>query len=204
MTKALLVIDPQYDFCEGGALGVDGATAILPLINKLSEDHDIVIMSQDWHGPNNISFASVHGVQPFQMRDVYYHGGVEHTPQMMWPDHCVMGTHGAEFHEDVQPTVDRAIAVIRKGYRDGVDSYSAFFENDKVTPTGLHGMLQELGVTEVVLCGIALDYCVRYSAEDAKRLGYGVTVLVDACAGIDENSVKEAMDSFDDLGIVVG
>lgn len=199
--KALLVIDPQYDFCEGGALAVAGGVEALKRINEISEDYEVIIVSQDYHSRQNISFASRHGVDPFTLKEVPLGDGT--TMQMMWPDHCVGGTTGADFHEVIMPTVDRAIAVIRKGYRDHVDSYSAFFENDGVTPTGLSGMLKELGVTHVDLCGIALDYCVRFSAEDAVKEGLTVSVILDACAGIAEDSVGAAMESFKSLGISI-
>lgn len=199
--SALIVIDPQNDFCEGGALAVKGGAALMPKINDLAKKFDIVVVSQDWHSRNNVSFASVHGVDPFTTKDVQYHPGEELTTQVMWPDHCVMGTDGADFHPDVKPAVDKAISIIRKGYRDNIDSYSAFFENDGRTPTGLDGLLRELGVKNIYLCGIALDYCVRYTAEDAARLGYEVTVITDATAAIAPNTEDDARESFKNLGV---
>ena len=161
---ALLVIDPQNDFCEGGRLAVAGGAGIMPLINRLSARFDRVIVTQDWHTPDQISFASNHpGAAPFTEIEVAY------GPQMLWPDHCVQGTPGADFHLDAAPAVNKALAVIRKGYNPAVDSYSGFYENDHRTATGLAGLLRDLGVKRVFLCGLAYDYCVRFTAEDAVR-----------------------------------
>jgi len=194
---ALLVIDPQNDFCEGGALAVRGGAGIMPLINQLSERFAKVIVTQDWHTPDQISFASNHpGAAPFTEIEVAY------GRQMLWPDHCLQGSVGADFHPEVKPTLDRAVAVIRKGYNPAVDSYSGFFENDHRTPTGLAGLLRDLGVTRVFLAGLALDYCVRFTAEDAVREGFEAVVITDASRAIAPQTEAAALDSFRALGVV--
>lgn len=194
---ALLVIDPQNDFCEGGALAVQGGARIMPLINQLSERFAKVIVTQDWHTPDQISFASNHpGAAPFTEIEVAY------GRQMLWPDHCLQGSVGADFHPEVKPTLDRAVAVIRKGYNPAVDSYSGFFENDHQTPTGLAGLLRDLGVTRVFLAGLALDYCVRFTAEDAVREGFEAVVITDASRAIAPQTEAAALDSFRALGVV--
>jgi nicotinamidase/pyrazinamidase len=176
--KALVVIDMQYDFCPGGALAVAGGDEIIPAINRLIADHDHVVLTQDWHPAGHSSFASSHaGKAPFEMIDMPY------GPQTLWPDHCVQGTRGAQFHDALEWT--RAELVIRKGFRKEIDSYSAFFENDHKTPTGLGGYLRERGISEVTLCGLATDFCVAFSAIDAARHGLSTTVILDACRGID-------------------
>ena len=194
---ALLVIDPQNDFCEGGALAVQSGARIMPLINQLSERFAKVIVTQDWHTPDQISFASNHpGAAPFTEIEVAY------GRQMLWPDHCLQGSVGADFHPEVKPTLDRAVAVIRKGYNPAVDSYSGFFENDHRTPTGLAGLLRDLGVTRVFLAGLALDYCVRFTAEDAVREGFEAVVITDASRAIAPQTEAAALDSFRALGVV--
>ena len=176
--KALVVIDMQYDFCPGGALAVAGGGEIIPVINRLISDHEHVVLTQDWHPADHSSFASSHaGKAPFDMV------GMSYGPQTLWPDHCVQGTRGAEFHDGLEWT--KAELVIRKGFRKGIDSYSAFFENDHRTPTGLGGYLKERGISEVALCGLATDFCVAFSAIDAVRHGLSATVILDACRGID-------------------
>jgi nicotinamidase/pyrazinamidase len=193
---ALLVIDPQNDFCEGGALAVAGGAGIMPLINQLAERFDKVIATQDWHTPDQISFASNHpGATPFTEIEVAY------GRQMLWPDHCLQGSAGADFHPDVKPTIDRALAVIRKGYNPAVDSYSGFFENDRRTRTGLAGLLRDLGVQRVFLAGLALDYCVRFTAEDAVREGFEAVVITDASRAIAPDTEAAAHDSFRALGV---
>ncbi|MBA4807414.1 nicotinamidase [Brevundimonas sp.] len=193
---ALLVIDPQNDFCEGGALAVSGGAAIMPLINRLAERFDRVILTQDWHTPDQISFASNHpGAAPFTEIDVAY------GRQMLWPDHCLQGSTGADFHADVAPTVQKALAVIRKGYNPAVDSYSGFFENDHRTPTGLAGMLRDLGVTRVFLAGLAFDYCVRFTAEGAVREGFEAVVISDASRAIAPQTEAAARENFRALGV---
>ena len=196
MSAALLVIDPQNDFCEGGRLAVAGGAGIMQLINRLSARFDRVIVTQDWHTPDQISFASNHpGAAPFTEIEVAY------GRQMLWPDHCLQGTPGADFHPDVSPTVEKAMAVIRKGYNPAVDSYSGFFENDHRTPTGLSGLLRELGVTRVFLCGLAFDYCVRFTAEDAGREGFEAVVISDASRAIAPQTEAAAQDSFRASGV---
>ncbi|HMQ57007.1 MAG TPA: bifunctional nicotinamidase/pyrazinamidase [Rhizobiaceae bacterium] len=176
--QALIVIDVQNDFCPGGALAVAGGDEILPSVNALIAGHDNVILTQDWHPAGHSSFASSHsGRAPFQAIEVVY------GPQTLWPDHCIQGFPGAAFHPGLEWT--KAQMVVRKGFRPAIDSYSAFFENDRVTPTGLGGYLGERGIGEVVLCGLATDYCVAYSALDAARLGLKTTVVMDACRAID-------------------
>ncbi len=176
--KALIVIDMQNDFCPGGALAVAGGDEIVPEVNHLIRSSEHVILTQDWHPAGHKSFASTHpGAAPFSSIDMPY------GPQTLWPDHCVQGSFGAEFHPDLQWT--RAELVVRKGFRPEVDSYSAFFENDRTTPTGLAGYLRERGLASLVLCGLATDFCVAYSALDAARLGFKVTVILSACRAID-------------------
>ncbi|MNU56762.1 nicotinamidase/pyrazinamidase [compost metagenome] len=193
---ALLVIDAQNDFCEGGALAVQGGAGIMPLINRLAERFDTVIATQDWHTPDQISFASNHdGAAPFTEVEVAY------GRQMLWPDHCLQGTPGADFHPDVTPAVTKALAVVRKGYNPAVDSYSGFYENDHRTATGLAGLLRDRGVTRVFLCGLAYDYCVRFTAEDAVREGFEAVVIADACRAIAEETATAARESFAALGV---
>lgn len=176
--KALIVIDMQNDFCPGGALAVAGGDEIVPEVNHLIRSSEHVILTQDWHPAGHKSFASTHpGAAPFSSIDMPY------GPQTLWPDHCVQGSFGAEFHPDLKWT--RAELVVRKGFRPEVDSYSAFFENDRTTPTGLAGYLRERGLASLVLCGLATDFCVAYSALDAARLGFKVTVILSACRAID-------------------
>ncbi|MGU3456963.1 bifunctional nicotinamidase/pyrazinamidase [Brevundimonas sp. M1A4_2e] len=195
-TDALLVIDAQNDFCEGGALAVQGGAAIMPLINRLSERFATVIATQDWHTPDQISFASNHaGVAPFTQIEVAY------GPQMLWPDHCVQGTSGADFHPDAAPAVTKALAVVRKGYNPAVDSYSGFYENDRRTATGLAGLLRDRGVKRVFLCGLAYDYCVRFTAEDAVREGFEAVVIEDACRAIAPDTAAAAKAGFAALGV---
>ncbi|MFD2653300.1 bifunctional nicotinamidase/pyrazinamidase [Brucella rhizosphaerae] len=175
---ALLVVDIQNDFCPGGALAVDKGDEILPAINRLIDESEHVILTQDWHPAGHSSFATSHpGKKPFDTIDMAY------GPQTLWPEHCVQGTHGAEFHPDLQWT--RAQLVIRKGFRIGVDSYSSFFENDHQTPTGLAGYLRERNIGSLTIVGLATDFCVAYSALDAVSHGFQVRVRLDACRGID-------------------
>lgn len=195
-TDALLVIDPQNDFCEGGSLAVAGGAEIMPMINRLAERFSRVILTQDWHTPDQISFASNHpGAAPFTEIEVAY------GRQMLWPDHCLQGTPGADFHPDVAPTAEKALAVVRKGYNPAVDSYSGFFENDHRTPTGLAGLLRDLGVTRVFLAGLAFDYCVRFTAEDAVRQGFEAVVISDASRAIALPTETAARESFRALGV---
>jgi nicotinamidase/pyrazinamidase len=174
----LLIIDVQNDFCPGGALGVGDGDAVVPVINRLAERFDHMVLTQDWHPLGHSSFATSHpGASPFDSVVLPY------GQQTLWPDHCVQGTAGAAFHP--QLAIDRAELIVRKGFRRQIDSYSAFFENDRRTPTGLAGYLRDRGLRRVFLAGLATDYCVHYSAVDARRLGFD-TVLVEAgCRAID-------------------
>ena len=176
--EALIVVDMQNDFCEGGALAVPGGNAIVARVNQLIAEHDHVVLTQDWHPADHSSFASVHAE-----RTAYETIRLAYGPQILWPDHCVQTTPGADFHGDLQTS--RAELVLRKGFRRDMDSYSAFFENDRQTPTGLSGYLRDRGFRRVVLAGLAYDFCVLWSAEDARRLGFEVMVVSDACRGLD-------------------
>jgi nicotinamidase/pyrazinamidase len=181
----LLVVDLQNDFCPGGALAVPRGDAIVPLVNRLGERFRHIVMTQDWHPPGHRSFASAHpGRQPFETVDLAY------GPQTLWPDHCVQGTPGAAFHAGLD--LPRAELVLRKGFRPEIDSYSAFVENDRRTPTGLAGYLRERGLSRLFLAGIATDYCVLYSALDARRHGFAAVLVEDACRGIDLDGSLEA------------
>jgi nicotinamidase/pyrazinamidase len=174
----LVVIDVQNDFCPGGALAVADGDAVVPVVNRLARRFAHVLLTQDWHPRGHRSFASAHaGRKPFESARLPY------GEQTLWPDHCVQGTAGAAFHPALN--IPHAELVIRKGYRRDIDSYSAFFENDRVTPTGLAGYLRERALSHVYLCGLAMDFCVNYSAIDARALGFDVTVIEAACRGID-------------------
>ena len=178
MPNALTVIDVQNDFCPGGALAVAEGDQIIPQINTMMGDFDATILTQDWHPQGHSSFASSHaGRAPFDMIDMPY------GAQVLWPDHCVQGTSGAGFHADLN--TDAADMIIRKGYNPDIDSYSAFFENDHKTPTGLEGYLRTRGITTLTMVGLATDFCVHFSAVDAAKLGFDVTVLEGACRAID-------------------
>jgi len=193
---ALLVIDPQNDFCEGGHLAVQGGAGIMRMVARLAARFDKVVVTQDWHTPDQISFASNHpGAQPFTEIEVAY------GRQMLWPDHCLQGSAGAEFHPEAAPAVSKALAVIRKGGNPAVDSYSGFFENDHRTPTGLAGLLRQIGVTRVFLAGLAYDYCVRFTAEDAVREGFEAVVVADASRTIAPQTAAAARESFRALGV---
>ena len=194
---ALIVIDVQNDFCPGGALAVAGGADIVPGINALMGDFAAVVLTQDWHPSDHLSFASQHpGKSPMEMTDMPY------GPQVLWPDHCVQGSSGAEFHPDLNVT--RADLIIRKGFRREIDSYSAFFENDHTTPTGLEGYLKTRGVDTVTLVGLATDYCVNFSAVDAARLGFAVRVIESLCRAIDlEGSLKAAQDGMTKAGVTL-
>jgi nicotinamidase/pyrazinamidase len=176
--QALIVIDIQNDFCPGGALAVAEGDLIIPRVNALMAEFAVVVLTQDWHPPTHSSFASNHpGKAAFESVTMPY------GEQTLWPDHCIQGSDGAMFHPALD--TDPADLIIRKGFRPGIDSYSAFFENDRTTPTGLEGYLRSRGVAGVTLVGLATDYCVAYSALDATRLGFAATVLLGACRGID-------------------
>jgi nicotinamidase/pyrazinamidase len=196
-TQALIVIDVQNDFCPGGALAVAEGDRIIPRINGLMGDFATVVLTQDWHPADHASFAANHpGAAPFSLTTMPY------GPQVLWPTHCVQGTGGAAFHPDLR--TDPAQLVIRKGFRPAIDSYSAFFENDKATATGLEGYLRSRGVTGVTLVGLATDYCVAYSALDAARLGFRATVLEGATRAIDLNgSLAEARAAMRAAGVAL-
>ena len=180
----LLVVDIQNDFCPDGALAVPDGDAVVPVVNRLATAFTHVVLTQDWHPAGHQSFASSHpGRQPFETIEVPY------GPQILWPDHCVQGSGGAAFRSDLD--IPRAELIIRKGYDPRIDSYSAFFENDHNTPTGLAGYLRERGFRRVFLTGLAFDFCVRYSAEDAKASGFEVVVIEDACRAIDLDGSAE-------------
>ena len=193
--EALIVIDIQNDFCPGGALAVADGDAIIPRVNALMGDFAVVVLTQDWHPANHMSFAANHpGAAPFSLTQMPY------GPQVLWPVHCVQGGHGAAFHADLD--VNAAELIIRKGFRPEIDSYSGFYENDRVTPTGLEGYLRSRGVTAVTLVGLATDYCVAYSALDAVGHGFRTTVLEGACRAIDLNgSLAEARRLMADAGV---
>lgn len=184
--QALIVIDVQNDFCPGGALAVAGGDEIIPQINARMAAFPVVVLTQDWHPAGHSSFAANHpGAAAFSTVQMAY------GPQVLWPVHCVQGTPGAEFHPTLR--TDLAHLVVRKGFRAGIDSYSAFFENDRTTPTGLEGYLRARGAGRLTLVGLATDFCVAYSALDAARLGFAVEVLVQECRAIDLNGSLAAM-----------
>jgi nicotinamidase/pyrazinamidase len=191
----LLVIDVQNDFCPGGALAVPHGDDVVPIVNRLAQLFPNVVLTQDWHPPDHLSFASTHwGRRPYEIATTAY------GPQVLWPDHCVQGTSGADFHKSL--TIPHAGLVLRKGIHRDIDSYSAFYENDRKTPTGLVGYLRERSLTHIFLAGLAFDFCVRYSAEDAARAGFTVVVIEDACRSIDiEGSVADTYGSFGALNI---
>jgi len=191
----LIVVDIQNDFCPGGALAVPRGDEVVPIVNRLAEAFHTVVLTQDWHPHGHLSFASSHlGKQPFDTVTAFY------GSQVLWPDHCVQQTPGAEFHRGLR--IAHASLVLRKGMNRLIDSYSAFYENDRKTPTGLVGYLRERGVSRVFLAGLAFDFCVRYSAEDARREDFTVIVVEDACRGIDVGgSVAATQSSFAALNI---
>ncbi|WP_439523635.1 bifunctional nicotinamidase/pyrazinamidase [Marivita sp.] len=195
--SALIVIDVQNDFCPGGALAVPEGDVIVPGINALMADAEAVVLTQDWHPAGHSSFASEHeGHDPYSMIDMPY------GPQVLWPDHCVIGSDGAAFHTDLN--TDRAEMVIRKGFRRAIDSYSAFFENDHETPTGLEGYLRARGITKLTMVGLATDFCVAFSAIDAAKLGFDVTVRLDLCRAIDLNgSLATAKQNMVQAGVTL-
>ncbi len=174
----LLVIDVQYDFCSGGGLAVPGGEEVVPLINDLGRQFDNVVLTQDWHPSGHSSFASSH-----EGKEPYSEIAMEYGPQTLWPDHCVQDTRGAMLHEGLD--LPHAGLIIRKGFRKSIDSYSAFYENDHKTPTGLSGYLRERGFERVFCVGLATDFCVRFSAVDARAEGFETVVIEDACRAID-------------------
>lgn len=198
MTQALIVIDVQNDFCPGGALAVAGGDEIVPGINALMAEFPAVILTQDWHPAGHSSFASSHpGAAPFSTTEMAY------GTQVLWPDHCVQGSAGAAFHPALD--TDRADLILRKGTNPAIDSYSAFFENDQRTPTGLEGYLRTRGLTDLTLVGLATDFCVNFSAVDAARLGFAVTLRQDLCRGIDmDGSLAAAVAGMREAGVTLG
>lgn len=193
----LLVVDVQNDFCPDGALAVPEGDAIVPLVNRLMDRFSHVVLTQDWHTPGHSSFASAHrGKRPYETVETSY------GAQILWPDHCVQGTAGAAFHHDVNVT--RAELIVRKGFHPDIDSYSAFYENDHTTGTGLCGYLRERGFRRVYLCGLATDFCVKWSALDARREGFEVSVIEDACRAIDlDGSLAAARAEMQAAGVEI-
>lgn len=192
-----LIIDVQNDFCPGGALAVTNGDAVVPVVNRLAQRFDHVALTQDWHPSGHNSFATSHsGAAPFSSTTMAY------GPQTLWPDHCIQGTSGAAFHPKL--ATDKAELVIRKGFRPAIDSYSAFFENDRATPTGLAGYLRERGFARVVMAGLATDFCVQYSALDARRLGFETAVVLSGCRAIDlAGSLASAAAAMSEAGVAL-
>ena len=193
----LLLIDIQNDFCPGGALAVADGDAVVPIANRLAARFAHVVLTQDWHPADHFSFASRHdGLEPFGAVEAAY------GQQTLWPDHCVQGSAGAAFHPDLDTT--RAEMIVRKGYRSDLDSYSAFFENDQMTPTGLGGYCRERGFGHIVMLGLATDFCVAWSALDARRLGFDVTLVLDGCRAIDlDGSLDKALSDMRAAGVTL-
>ena len=196
-TDVLLVIDVQNDFCPGGQLAVPGGDEVIHIVNRLAHGFQHVVLTQDWHPQGHLSFASSHtGSNPFERIAMPY------GDQTLWPDHCIQNSNGAAFRKELD--VPHAELVVRKGFRREIDSYSAFFENDRSTPTGLGGYLKERGFRKVVCVGLAFDFCVRYSAEDARSLGFETEVIEGACRSIDlQGSAEAARKSFTEHDIVL-
>jgi nicotinamidase/pyrazinamidase len=196
-SDVLIVIDVQNDFCPGGALAVPDGDGVIAPIHRAAQRFEHIVLTQDWHTPDHYSFASAHaGKKPYEQIELSY------GAQALWPDHCVQGTGGAEFHPELKLT--RAELIVRKGFHRTIDSYSAFFENDHTTATGLGGYLKERGFKRVFLAGLAYDFCVGYSALDARRLGFEAVVLKDACRAIDLNGSSAAMaQEFEKAGVEV-
>ena len=191
----LVVVDVQNDFCAGGALAVPNGDAVVPVVNELIPKFESVVFTQDWHPAGHSSFASTHeGKSPFEMV------ALDYGEQVLWPDHCVQGSRGADFHPDLNTA--GATMVVRKGFRRHVDSYSAFYENDRSTVTGLTGFLRTLGAKKLVMVGLATDFCVAYSALDARHEGFDVTVVMSGCRAIDlDGSLSSALANMDAAGI---
>lgn len=193
---ALVIIDVQKDFCPGGALAVAGGDEIVPVINAMQDRFATRVLTQDWHPADHSSFADNHqGAAPFSLIEASY------GPQVLWPRHCVQGSAGAAFHPDLRTDAD---LILRKGFRAAIDSYSAFYENDHITPTGLDGYLRERGIGRLVMAGLATDFCVRFSAVDAARLGFDVVVAEDACRAIDlDGSLAAALAEMRAAGVTL-
>ncbi len=196
MTHALLIIDVQNDFCPGGALAVPGGDEIVPGINALMPEFEAVILTQDWHPAGHSSFASSHNAEPMSVTEMPY------GPQVLWPDHCIQGSQGASFHPELNTSP--AQLNVRKGFNPAIDSYSAFFENDHTTPTGLEGYLRTRGIDKLTLVGLATDFCVNFSAVDAAKLGFEVSVRMDLCRAIDfDGSLAAAKDGMRTAGVTL-
>ncbi|MEJ6707235.1 MAG: bifunctional nicotinamidase/pyrazinamidase [Amylibacter sp.] len=197
MTQALIMIDIQNDFCPGGALAVAGGNEILGAVNAMQNDFGVKVLTQDWHPSNHSSFADNHdNAEPYSTTEMSY------GTQVLWPRHCVIGSAGSAFKTGLN--TDTADMIVRKGYNPEIDSYSAFFENDHSTQTGLHGYLQERGVKALTLVGLATDFCVKFSALDGVKLGYSVTVVESACRGIDlGGSLNIALDEMNHTGVIL-
>lgn len=198
MTKfrnCLIITDIQNDFCPGGALAVAEGDKIIPIINKIVQKFDKAVATQDWHPPGHVSFATTHKKNPYEIITV---DGIQ---QVLWPDHCIPGTFGADFHKDLD--LRKVGLIIRKGNDLNIDSYSTFIENDKKTFTGLHYYLQGLAIKDLYFCGLATDYCVHYSALDAREMGFNVYVILDACRGVDvpAGSIDAAIQEMKERGI---
>lgn len=195
LSEALIVIDVQNDFCPGGALAVNEGDRIIKGINTLMPEYQTIVLTQDWHPESHSSFASSHeGEDPYSMIDMPY------GPQVLWPDHCIQGGQGAEFHSDLN--ADQAHMIVRKGFRKQIDSYSTFFENDHETPTGLEGYLRTRGIETITMVGLATDFCVNYSAVDGAKLGFKVSVDQALCRGIDlDGSLVAAQNLMRDNGV---
>lgn len=194
---ALIIVDVQNDFCTGGALAVPGGEKVVPAINRIAERFENVVLTQDWHPKEHVSFASNHPhMRPYDSIELSY------GSQVLWPDHCVQGSTGADFHRGLK-TIGASL-VLRKGIHRDIDSYSAFYENDHKTSTGLAGYLRERGLKTLFFAGLAFDFCVRYSAEDARKAGFEAVVIEEACRGIDlDGSVAATHRSLKSLGISV-
>jgi len=193
--EVLIVVDPQRDFCPGGALAVPQGDAIMPIVNRLARRFAHVVIAQDWHPPDHVWFARAHpGKAPFETTELDY------GTQTLWPAHCVQGTPGASFHPDLD--IPHAELIVRKGFHRTIDSYSAFRENDRKTPTGLAGYLRERGFERVTICGLATDFCVFFSAIDAREAGFDTAVVLEASRGIDmDGSLSRALSAMRDAGI---
>lgn len=193
----LLVVDIQNDFCPGGALPIREGDQVISVIHRIADKFEHLILTQDWHPPGHSSFASVHpGHAPFETIEVSY------GPQTLWPDHCIQGTLGAAFHPSL--SLPQTELIVRKGFTPEIDSYSAFVENDRVTPTGLNGYLRERQLRRIFIAGLAYDFCVAYSSLDARRLGFDAVIIRDACRAIDvDGSVAAIEGKFDEAGVVL-
>jgi len=192
--NTLLIIDVQNDFCPGGKLAVPDGDSVVPIINSLIPKFDAIIQTQDWHPRGHHSFASSHeGKEPYDTVEMDY------GTQVLWPDHCVQGTHGSEFHPDLNTT--KTEVIIRKGFRKEIDSYSTFYENDQKTPTGLTGYLRERGISEIYTAGLATDFCVKWSVIDGLKENFKVHIIEDAVKGIDiDGSVEQAWKEMKNAG----